>query len=63
MSPSGDHIRSKVFRQVLWSIEDHCSHTGPWDEELDACPGCHRIATAVVDALAFNGLLPKEVTQ
>ena len=60
---STDDIRSRVLRRVLWNIEYHCSHTGPWDYVLDACPGCHRIATTVVDGLEFHGLLPTEVTQ
>ncbi|MGY1946677.1 hypothetical protein [Nocardia asiatica] len=54
-------IRAEVFREVLWRTSYHCSHTGPWDEALDACRDCHRIATEVVDGLAAKGLLLTEV--
>jgi hypothetical protein len=54
---TGEEIRAEVFREVLWRTSYHCSHTGPWDEALDACRDCHRIAMEVVDGLAAKGLL------
>lgn len=62
MAVTPEEIRETVFREVLNRVQDYgCTHTGKWDEVRDACPGCYRLATEIVNGLAWTGLLPTEL--
>jgi hypothetical protein len=57
---NADEIRTEAFRRALEAIQDHgCSHADPWDEALNACPGCYLVAVAAIEAL--GDMLPTYV--
>ncbi|MGV9666953.1 hypothetical protein [Nocardia niigatensis] len=44
-------IRAEAIRLALDGLSHECRHTGPWNDELNACGDCYRLAVAAVDAL------------